>query len=191
MVNTFIKCYTHDTYRNSFMFYYSYIRLNIVLPTGYFIHNASHVTTPFCASIITTIQRFLNLPGFPNIHKDKIYESMFIEEKSLVELQYPTMNWQKVWSNYRSIFIYSYDKEIVYKHLHMVLATHNRLFRMNIIESSKCYKYTANREDTHCIWCMNVTMWNHYFFGSLDVYQMSVILDHHQTLGFYTLITLT
>ena len=148
MVCTFLQSYTHDTYRNSFMFYYCYLRLNNVLPTDYSIHNASLVTTPFYASVINTIRSILNMPGFPHVPKSKIYKSMFHDEKSLVELQYPTMNWQKIWSNYISIFIYSYDKEVIYKHLHMVLATQNRLYRMNLIDTSKCNKCMANREET-------------------------------------------
>ena len=148
MANTFLKCYNHDTYRNSLMLYYCYIRLNNVLPTDYSIHNASLITTPFYSSVITIIQSILHFPGFPNISKDKIYNSMLHEEKSLVELQYPTMNWQKIWSNHRSLFIYSRDKEIMYKHLHMVLATHTKLFLMDLVEISKCNKCTANREET-------------------------------------------
>lgn len=148
MVNTFLKCYIHDTYRNSIMFYYCYLRLNNVLPTNYSIHNASPVTSPFYASVIATTLNILKLPRFPYTQKDKIYKSLLHEEKTLAEIQYPTMKWQKIWSNYLSIFMFSYDREIVYKHLHMVLATQTRLYTMNLVDSSKCNKCTSNREET-------------------------------------------
>ena len=35
MLNTFIKCYTHDAYINSLMFHYCHSRLSNVLPTDY------------------------------------------------------------------------------------------------------------------------------------------------------------
>ena len=40
MLSTFIKCYTHDEYKNALMFYYWYMKLNIILPPEYNIHNA-------------------------------------------------------------------------------------------------------------------------------------------------------
>ena len=36
----------------------------------------------------------------------------------------------------------------MYKHLHMVLATSTKLFLMNLVETNKCNKCTANREET-------------------------------------------
>ena len=73
---------------------------------------------------------------------------MFIKEKSLAEIQYPTLNWKRIWDNYLSTFIYPSDKEIIYKHLHMCLATNKKLFIMNLINSSTCEKCTDGLEQT-------------------------------------------
>ena len=90
MLNTFIKCYTHDAYRNSLMFYYCYSRLSNVVPTDYSIFNTTHLTTPYYTTVIHTTRTILQLPGFPFIAKDKIYKYMLPTEKSTTELQYPT-----------------------------------------------------------------------------------------------------
>ena len=50
--------------------------------------------------------------------------------------------------NYISVFIYSYYKEIIFKHLHICLATNKRLFAMNLIDSSNCDKCRMNIEET-------------------------------------------
>ena len=45
-------------------------------------------------------------------------------------------------------YVYSFDKEIIYKHLHVCLATNKKLFTMNIINSSRCNNCTVDREQT-------------------------------------------
>ena len=92
------------------MLYYCHLRLNNILTSDYSVHNSSPVTTPYYAIAITTTQSILHLPGFPLIPKDKIYQKLIPKEKTLAELQYPTLNWQNVWGNYMSLFMYSYDK---------------------------------------------------------------------------------
>ena len=74
--------------------------------------------------------------------------SLLTKEESLAKSQYPTMDWQNIWRNYMGLYIYSFDKEIVYKHLHFCLATNKKLFTMNLINSSKCNICLADREQT-------------------------------------------
>ena len=148
MINTFLKSYTHEDYKNSLMYYYCYIRLNNILPSDYSIHNASPVTTPYYETVINAIQKILHLPLFPFIPNVKIYQNMLAKEPSLVETQYPTLNWKKIWDNFLSLYITTYDKEIIYKHLHVVLATNKKLYSMNLINSSVCDKCTSGREQT-------------------------------------------
>ena len=148
MINTFLKCNVHEAYRNALMYHYCYIRLNNFLPSDYSIHNASPVTTIYYDTVINDIRNILQLPGFPSTPIKKIYMSMLIKEESLVESQYPTLNWKNIWGNYISLFIYSFDKEIIYKHLHVCLATNRKLFTMNLINSSKCTNCEADREQT-------------------------------------------
>ena len=134
--------------RNSLMYHYCYIRLNNILPSEFSIHNASPIATSYYDTVIDDIRNILHLPGFPSTPKNKIYMSLLPKEDSLVESQYPTLDWQNIWKNYESLYIYSFDKEIVYKHLHVCLATNKKLFTMNLINSSKCNNCTVDREQT-------------------------------------------
>ena len=52
---------------------------------------------------------------------------MLPKESSLAEIQYPIFDWKKVWKNFNSIIFNTYEKEILFKHLHVCLATNQRL----------------------------------------------------------------
>ena len=130
------------------MYYYCYIRLNNILPSNYSIHNASPGTTSYYDIVINDIRNILHLPGFPSTPKKNMYISLLPKEDSLVESQYPTLDWQNIWRNYENLYVYSFDKEIIYKHLHVCLATNKKLFTMGLINSSKCNNCTVDREQT-------------------------------------------
>ena len=119
MVNSFLKCYTHKEYRNNIMYYYCYIRLNNILPSNYSIHNASPVTTPYYDIVINDIRNILHLPGFPSTPKNNIYISLLPKEESLVESQYPTLDWQNIWRNYKSLYIYIHSIRKLYINIFM------------------------------------------------------------------------
>ena len=74
--------------------------------------------------------------------------SLLEKEESLAESKYPTFNWQNIWKNYMSLYVYSFDKEIIYKQLHVCLATNKKLYTMDLINPDKCNKCTADREQT-------------------------------------------
>ena len=40
MINSFLKCYTHEMYRNTIMYHYCFISLNNIMPSDYSIRNA-------------------------------------------------------------------------------------------------------------------------------------------------------
>ena len=107
LLNTYLKCYMHENYKNCLMHFYCYLRLNNVLPSQYSIHNASLSTTPYYEAAILMVRSVIHLPGFPLPSKENIYKNMLPKEKSTAELQYPTFNWRKIWNNYINVFIYS------------------------------------------------------------------------------------
>ena len=90
---------------------------------------------------------------------------MLIKEESLAASQYPTLNWQNIWDHYLSLFIYPFEKEIIYKHLHMCLATNKKLFVMNLIDTSKGNKCRTERDQTplhmlcECEYVKAIFMW--------------------------------
>ena len=73
---------------------------------------------------------------------------MLPHEVSYADTHNPTFNWKRIWSNFSSILFNPYDKEIIYKHLHMCLATNHRLAQMNQITTSTCTKCPDDRDQT-------------------------------------------
>ena len=79
---------------------------------------------------------------------------MLPKEESLVEYLYPIFNWKNIWKNYMSLFIYSIDKEIMYKYRHICHATNKNLYTMKLIKLSgfhnvllcKVNKYNINQD---------------------------------------------
>ena len=149
MFNSFIRCnIINDDYRNSLMFYYCYIRMNNVLAMDYSIHNAALSTTPYYELIYTFIQNNLHLPNFPSISNKNLYRFINPTEPSYAETQYPTFNWKRIWANFTSTIFSPYEKEIVFKHLHLCLATDQRLYMMNLATSSICTNCSGNLDHT-------------------------------------------
>ena len=147
--NSFIRCnILNDEYHNPFMLYYCYIRMNNVLEIDYSIHNASLFTTPYYQLIYSMIQNVLHLPDFPAISNKKLYRFLIPNEPTYAETQYPTFNWKRIWDNFNSTIANPYDKEIIFKHLHLCLATNERLAMMNLATSSICTNCPSNRDHT-------------------------------------------
>ena len=76
-----------------------------------------------------------------------------------------------------SLFINSFEKEIVYKHLHGCLATNKKLYAMDLINSNRCNNCTADREQTplHMFYeCDNIQV---LFMWLIRVFFISLILN--------------
>ena len=119
MLNSFIRCIINDDYFNPLMHYYCYLRMHNLLTMNYSIHNAAISTTPYYETVYITIKKVLHLPGYPLVSKKNSYMSLIPEEKSYAE------------ENFSNIIFNPYEKEIVFKHLHLCLATNQRLAMMS------------------------------------------------------------
>ena len=119
---------------------------------------------------------------------------MLLKEKFTAELQYPTFNCTRIWKNYLSVFIHSYDKEIIYKYLHMCLTTNKKLFSLNLINSSNCNKCRTNSEETslhmfyQCDYIKPLFLWILRCISNIHYYAIS---SHLQILDSFILITHT
>ena len=131
MLNSFIRCIINDDYFNPLMHYYCYLRMHNLLTMNYSIHNAAISTTPYYETVYITIKKVLHLPGYPLVSKKNSYMSLLPEEKSYAEENFPTFNWRQIWKNFSNIIFNPYEKEIVFKHLHLCLATNQRLAMMS------------------------------------------------------------
>ena len=148
MLNTFIRCTLNDDYRNPLMYYYCFIRMQNILTMEYSIHNSAVSMTPYYELTCGLIKKILHMPGFPLVPKKTLYMFMIPKEISYGETQYPTFNWKQIWKNFSSIIFNPYEKETIFKHLHLCLATNDRLALMGRSESSKCNKCTGDWNHT-------------------------------------------
>ena len=147
-LNSFLQCITNEEYNGPLMLYYCYIRMHNILSMDYSIHHASLSITPYYELIYSLLKKILHLPGFPMVPKKIIYTHMLPKEKSYGEEHYPIFKWKQVWKNFTSTVFIPYEKEIIFKHLHLCLATNQRLATMNRSITSLCNKCAANHEHT-------------------------------------------
>ena len=138
LANSFLKSYCNDENQNSLMIHYCFIKMNNVIPKTFSIHNASLTSPPYYQEIMKLCDKFLNCPTFPILDNNKMYMSMLNTEKPVVEIQYPLSNWRNIWTNFCSLKTDPFDKDIIFKHLHVRLATNSRLAMMDLINSNTC-----------------------------------------------------
>ena len=70
-LNSFIKCIINESYFNSHMYYYCFIRMQNIVHMEYSVHNASLSTTPYYEAVYSIIKKVIHMPGFPNNTKEK------------------------------------------------------------------------------------------------------------------------
>ena len=148
ITNSFLKCYSDLDYENALMIHYCFLKMNNTIYRNFPFNDAAILNTPYYKSIIQVVDSLYQHPRFPIISNKKIYEQLLPKNNSLVDEMYPLFSWKKIWNNICDLKIYPFDKEIVYKHAHSVLATNSRLLRLNIIDSGNCTKCNNDKEQT-------------------------------------------
>ena len=84
---------------------------------------------------------------------------MLPKGNSYAEEQCPTFNWNQIWKNFSDTIFNPYEKEVIFKHLHLCLATNQRLARINRSTTSLCTECDGNFEHTplHMLYeCENI-----------------------------------
>ena len=122
-----------------------------IIHIEYSIHNASLSITPYYEITYGLIKKVIHLEGFPIIPKKNLYNYMLHKESSessYGEENYPTFNWKSIWKNFTNILFYPYEKEIIYKHLHLCLATNHRLAMLGRNTTGLCNKCSDDVDQT-------------------------------------------
>ena len=148
LTKSFLNCYSSDEYLNPLMVHYCYLRMNNVCRKQFSVHNAALLSPPYYQAAMQTMDKFLQFPSFPILSNKKMYESMMPKDKPLVENLYQQFNWNKVWPNFSELKIRAFDKDIIFKHLHVCLATNSRLAWFNLANSNTCNLCDEDREQT-------------------------------------------
>ena len=122
--------------------------MNNTVIKNFSVNDAAIISPPYYQAILSTVDKFLNVPTFPILSNIKMYESMLPKEQPLVENLYPQFNWKKIWKNFCEIRTNPFDKDIIYKHLHTSLATRSRLAMFNIANNNLCNLCNEGKEQT-------------------------------------------
>ena len=122
--------------------------MNNTIVKQFSVHDAAVISSPYYQAVLNTVDKFLNVSTFPILSKKKMYESMLPKECPLVQKLYPQFNWRKIWCNFCDIKTNPFDKDIIFKHLHISLATRSRLAWFNIINNGMCTLCNDGREQT-------------------------------------------
>ena len=115
--------------------------------------------------MLNMVDRFLNFPSFPILSKKKMYESILPKEQPLVENLYAHFKWKNIWNNFCEIKTNPFDKDIIFKHLHVSLATRSRLAMFNIANDNLCNLCHEEKEQTdlhifyECIYIIPFYQW--------------------------------
>ena len=148
LTNSFLKCYNNDEYVNPLMLYYCFMKINYLIPKNFSVHDAAIESTPYYQVIMGINDKFLQVPTFPILSNKKMYEHLLPNENPMVENLYPQFKWKNIWSNFCELKIHPFDKDVIYKHLHVTLATNTRLAMLSVANSSKCNLCRDDKEQT-------------------------------------------
>ena len=127
---------------------YYYLRMNNICPKDFSLHNAAILSPPYYTAAMNTTDKFLQCTSFPILSNRKMYESMLPRDVPHVEDLYQQFNWSRIWANFSELKIMPFDKEIIYKHLHVCLATNSRLAWFDLANSNTCNLCNEDKEQT-------------------------------------------
>ena len=125
--------------------------------------NVSFICPKYLNDIIIQTRRTIHLPKFPNIKSVDIYSAFLPKIQPNVN-QDTTINWKRSWKNLTFKFINIRDREIVFKYLHKIITTKERLFQIKRADSPLCELCNVNEDTKHMFYeCYKVEMIKDYF----------------------------
>ena len=148
------------------------------------VHDAAIISPPFYQAMLNTVDNFLNVSTFPILSTKKMYESMLPKYQPLVESLYPHFNWKKIWTNFCEIKTNPFDKDIIFKHLHVSLATRSRLAMFNITNNNACNLCNEGSEQTALHMFYECTYIAPFYQWFLKVLMQICNFKHHSNIRF-------
>ena len=103
---------------------------------------------PYYNDVITMLRTVVKMEGYPCLKSKQVYWFMITDEAftTKIESNYPLFNWKIIWENLNNKWIDAINREILFKYIHEVLATKDRLFMMSITDNHLC-RYCGEPEN--------------------------------------------
>ena len=162
--STFYKCIKNKITGYELLIYYCKMRSSYLIETEN-INDIAILSTPYYNEVIITLRKVIKMENYPEVKAKHIYWYLINSEgyaPKVVE-NYPLFDWDRIWENVNNKLIDTYDREILYKYVHEVLATRDRLYMMNISTNRECGYCKEPESVMHimyfCKYNMNVLSW--------------------------------
>ena len=141
MFSTFLKCYNEKCFGYQMVVYYCKIRATFLFEN---VENLQHCTVfapCHYGYIIDILRKVYRLPDYPALKTKAVYRLLMddLEYIPRIENMYPLFNWTLIWKHVNNKYIDKKSREVLFKYIHEVLSTRDRLVMMKIRNEKECY----------------------------------------------------
>ena len=119
------------------MKYYCALRINPIFNILELPNNTSFTKSKFFDEYVILIRKLISVNNFPNISSTDIYRLLLPVCQPSVNLNI-NIDWKISWKCLNFKYVNVRDRDIIFKFLHGILTTKNRLFQIKKINSPLC-----------------------------------------------------
>ena len=165
LFNTFNKIYVNKCCGFEIMYFYCKIKASFLMESEKNYRDCTIFTTPYYSEIIDTLRKVYCLKNYPTVSVKEVYSVVMDCEdyKPKIESLYPLFNWSQIWKYVNNKYIDKKSREIVYRYIHEILNTNDRLHMMKILNENKCLFCGSIENNMHmfyfCPSLKNILIW--------------------------------
>ena len=141
MFSTFFKGYREKCYGYQMIIYYCKIRATFMFENERGFQDFTIFTPGYYGTMIEILRKVYRQPDYPDLRTKTIYKFLMndFEYVPRIENMYPLFNWTFIWKHVNNKYIDKKSREILFKYIHEVLSTRDRLVMMKIKSERECY----------------------------------------------------
>ena len=133
------------------------LRVNGLFNVNELPDKVSYVNTPYYEYSVETLRKCYHVKNFPNINSKDIYSMLFITTQPEIEKLYPNYDWKSIWRNVTFKPLDIYDRNVIFKYIHEILANNKRLYDMRLKFSPLCNHCDVEESNVHMfLYCYKV-----------------------------------
>ena len=137
--------------------FYMALRVNTLFSIRKLPEKVSYINTPYYEYSIETIRKCYHIKNFPNVSSKDIYNMLYVVTQPEIEKLYPNYDWKSIWRNVAFKPINVYDRNIIFKYIHEILANKKRLYDMRLKFSPLCDQCGIEESNIHLfLYCYKV-----------------------------------
>ena len=161
-ISTFIKQFLSSNEDETLLKYFCAMRLNPLFNIRILPKNAAFLCPKFLNDTVIEVRKLTRIKNFPNINSGDIYQNNLQQVQLNVD-RYILLNKELSFKHMNFKYINIREREIIFKVLHGILTTKQRLHQIKKIDSPLCTLCNVNESITHmfceCIKVKNVMLY--------------------------------